>query len=387
MIGSNLLNILHEQITAYPEPVLSLYLDVNPANHANEQKAYVLHAREALQKLPLDKDFIEKILFRLSQELVIPQGRTLIIFAGAVPEKLFEAHYLQADLPLLDLTDGALARWGAPFTAPLEFALDQQERYALLYVSEEHMRLFEVFLGQIEELADFARVVDTNEWHDFRLGRRHASMNGFAAARANGNISRADSRLEYATEQVYRALLPQLTEILKKQSINRIILLGLPEAMTTFENLLPIDLRKLVVARLPGPPTADAAAPEWLGLVANTIKQVEEQHEEKLLDQIRETGVWGFDETLRMLQDRRINLLVAPWHVSGFVLRGDDGRIAFSDEEARTVFAGEKYQAVPVMDVLPDLISEGNAKLEFVEGASEARLNSDFGGLAGIKRW
>lgn len=387
MIGSNLLDVLHEQITKYPEPVLSLYLDVNPANHANEQKAFVLHAREALLKLPLDRNFIEKILFRLNQELVIPQGRTLIIFAGEVPEKLFEAHYLQADLPLLDLTDGALARWGAPYLAPLEFALDQQERYALIYVSEVHMRMFEVFLGQIEELADFVRIVDTDEWHDFRLDRRHPSMLGYAAARANGNESRAEARLEGATERVYRGMLPRVTDILAKEGINRIILLGLPEAISTFENLLPQDLRKLVVARLPGPPTAEAAAPEWLGLVTDTVKQVEEQHEEELLDRIRETGVWGFDETLRMLQDRRINLLVAPWHLSGFVLRGDDGRIALSDEEARTVFGGGKYEAVPVMDVLPDLVSEGSAKLEFVEGASEARLNADFGGLAGIKRW
>jgi hypothetical protein len=387
MIGSNLLAALTEQITPHPEPVLSLYLDVNPANHANEHKAFVLRAREALKQLPLDKDFIEKILYRLDQELVIPQGRTLVIFAGADPGKLFAAHYLQADLPLLDLTDGALARWGRPFTAPLEYALDQQERYALLYVSEEHMRLFEVFLGQIEELADFVRIVDTDEWHDFRLARRHPSMNAFPAARASGNTSRADARLANATERIYRGLLPRFTAILKKEGINRIILLGLPEAISTFEALLPPDLHKLVVARLPGPPNPDAAAPEWHGLVKDTIRRVEEEHEEALLDRIRETGVWGFDETLRMLQDRRIHTLVAPWHVSGHVLRTEDGRVAFSDGEAQQYFAGEPYRAVPVMDVLPDLIRDSNANLEFAEGAAEVRLNNEFGGLARLKRW
>jgi hypothetical protein len=347
-----------------------------------------LRAREALRELDLDKAYIEKVTRRLSQDFVIPEGRTLVIFAGEDPNELFTSYYLQTDLPLLDLSDGALAHWGKPFIAPLLFALDQLERYAALYVSMDRVRLFEVFLGQIAELADFARVVDTDEWQPYREARRSPLTGGSNVAARGGTASDSfDIRMEEQTARLYRSLLPEFEETLTSNEIDRIILIGLPDSVSAFEKLLKPELKAMVVARLapPANPAADARA--WLPLVTDVVTSVEQEKESELLDRIRETGVWGLQESLTLLQEHRISTLVVPWIVKGNVYRADGGRIAATLAEAKVMSPDEDFRLVPLLEVLPDIAAQSNTKLEFVDGAAEKRLNDEFGGMAGVKRW
>jgi hypothetical protein len=388
MIGRNTRLALREQIEPHATPLLSLYLDVNPANPANTPKAFVLRAREALRELDLDRDYIEMITRKLSQDFVIPEGRTLAIFAGEDPDELFSSYYLQTELPLLDLSDGVLAHWGKPFIAPLLFVLDQLERYAALYVSADRVRLFEVFLGQIAELADFVRIVDTDEWQPYREARRSPLTGGSnVAARGGADSDSFDARMEEQTARLYRSLLPELEETVREGEIDRIILIGLDDSVSTFEGLLPAALKNMVVDRLapPANPAADAQA--WLPLVSGVIDRVEQEHELALLDRIRESGVWGVQETLTLLQEHRISTLVVPWTVKGDVYVADSGRIAPTLAEAKVMSPGEDFRLVPLLVILPQVAAEGDATIEFVAGEAENRLNSEFGGMAGVKRW
>jgi hypothetical protein len=388
MIGRNIKRALREQVEPHPAPVLSLYLDVNPANPANTQKAFVLRAREALRELDLDKAYIGRITTRLSQDFVIPEGRTLAIFAGEDPDAFFNHYYLQTDLPLLDLSDGALAHWGKPFVAPLLFALDQLERYAARYVSEDRARLFEVFLGQIEELQDFVRIVDTDEWRPYREARRSPlTAGGNVAARGGADTDRFEDRMEEATARLYRSLLPHFERTVREEEIDRIILIGLDEAVSTFEGLLKPEFAKMVVARLAPPANPSGGAHEWLPLVSDVIGKVESEHEMALLDRIRETGVWGVQETLTMLQEHRLSTLVIPWKVDLNVYASESGRIAATLAEAEVMSPGEEFRLVPLLEVLPRVVADSSTVLEFVENEVEVRLTEEFGGMAGVKRW
>jgi hypothetical protein len=388
MIGQNIKLALSEQIESHPTPMLSLYLDVNPANPANTPKAFVLRAAEAMRELDLDKSYIERITTRLSQDFVIPEGRTLVIFAGEDPGEFFTHYYLQTDLPLLDLSDGALAHWGKPFIAPLLFALDQLERYAVLYVSSDRVRLFEVFLGQIAELSDFVRIVDTEEWQPYREARRSPLTGaGNVAARGGADTDRFEDRMEEQTARLYRALLPEFEQTLADAEIDRIILIGLPDSVSAFEQLLKPQLEAMVVARLAPPANPEADAHAWLPLVTGVIEEVEQEQELALLDRIRETGVWGIQETLTMLQEHRISTLVVPWIVKDNVYRADSGRIAATLAEAKVMSPDEEFRLVPLLEVLPDIVAQSNTTLEFVDGEAEKRLNEEFGGMAGVKRW
>jgi len=367
--------------------VLSLYLDVNPANPDNTPKAFVLRAAEAMRGIDLDKGYIREVTTRLAERFVIAEGRSLVIFAGEDLEQLFNAYYLQSRLPLLNLNDGALAYWGKPLTAPLLYTLDQKERYAVIYASSDRVRVFEAFLGQIEEISDYVRLVDSDSWQPYRHARRSPLVGAGVAARGGADVDSYQDRMEEATARLYRTLLPQVEVSLKEEEVDRIILIGLPDSLTAFQESMSTAMRQRVVGTLPPPANPDGPPLDWLPLVVDLIAEAEAEHEMDLLDRIRETGVSGLQETLSMLQERRIHTLVLPFTLTQRVYRAEGGRVAASAEEARVLSPGEVVDEVALLEVVPDLVTQTGVTIEFVNGEAEARLVKEFGGLAGLKRW
>lgn len=387
MIGSNIKKALAEQVEQHTGPVLSLYLDVNPANPDNAPKAVVLRAAEAMRAVGLDKRYIEAVTSKLGKHFVIPEGRSLVVFAGQDVDELFDAYYLQTRLPLLGMSGGALANWGKPYLAPLLFALDQKERYAIVYVSAERVRLFEAFLGQIEELEDFEREVDTDEWRSYRNARRSPAVGAGVAARGGAAVDRFRDRLEEATARHYRSLLPRIHERLKQEQVDRLILMGTPGALAAFQEQLDADLKERVVGTLPPPANPDGPAREWLPLVTDLMAKVESEHELALLDRVRESGVWGLQEVLSLLQQHRLHALVVPWTPESTVYRAGDGRVVASPQEAEALNRDGTVAEVPLLEALPELVAQSGTALEFVAGEAEERLEREFAGLAGITRW
>ncbi len=385
MIGANLERALADSITPYGGPVLSLYLDVNPANPDNTGKATVLRAAAAMRELGLDKEYVNAITERLEQDHVIVEGRSLVIFAGEDVGELFNAYYLQTRLPLLGRSDGVLAHWGEPFTAPLLYVLDQRERHAVVYVSEDRVRVFEAFLGQIAEVADHERAADTDEWRPYREARRSPGVGVGVAARGGADVDSYQDRMREVTARLYRDLVSEIDKSLKREGIDHVILVGTPAAMSAFEETLNPGQRERIVARLAPPANPDAEAHDWLPLVKDVIDEGEAKRELKLLEAVRETGVTGRQETLTLLQQHRLRTVIVPWVVDETVFRTESGYVAFSEEEAKTLYPDETLTETRLLEVLPGLARQSGAALEFVDGEAEERLIADFGGMAGLK--
>lgn len=387
MIGSNVKRALLDQVASHAGPVLSLYLDVNPANPDNTENAVALRAAEAMRGQGLDKRFVERIKSRLSQEFVRAQGRSLAIFASEDEDGLFDAYFMQTRLPLLTDNGGAIAHWGAPFVAPLLFTLDQKERYAVVYVASDRVRVFEVFLGQIEPLSDHVRAVDTDAWQPYRDARRSPAVGVGVAARGGAAVDAYRDRLEEASARLYRRLAPELEKSFAAEEIDRVILVGNPEALAAFREAIGPELQRRVVGTLPPPSNPDGSAGEWLPLVTDLVTSSEAEHETALLDRIREGGVWGFDQTLSLLQAHRLHTLVLPFSMSQTVIKGEDGRLRAGSAEAQSPASGETVEEVLLLELLPELVEATGTTVEFVEGDAEERLHDEFGGLAGITRW
>ncbi len=385
MIGANLKRALDESIARHETPLLSLYLDVNPANPDNTGKAYVLRAAEAMRRVGLGKDYISSVTDKLSKEHVIPEGRSLVVFAGQDTDELFQSHYLQSRLPLLGRTDGALAHWGAPFTAPLLYLLDQRERHAVIYVSEDRVRVLEAFLGQIADVSDHERQADTDEWQPYRHARRSPGVGASVAARGGADVDRYQDRLREASARHYRSLMPELEKALEREGVDRVILMGTPAPSAAFEETMSAGIRKRVTARLPAPPDPDAAAHEWLPLVKDVIDEAEAQRELALLDRARESGVAGRHETLSLLQQHRLRTVLVPWVLNDTVYQTESGHVALSEEEAGVLYPGEPVTQVRLLEVLPGLAADSGAAIEFTDGPAEQRLLDEFGGMAGLK--
>ena len=387
MIGSSVKLALLDNIAPQHGPLLSLYLDVNPANPDSTGKGYVLRAASALRELNLDKAYVAQVTEKLRQEFSRVEGRSLVIFAGSDLSTAFDAYYLQTELPFLAAEGGAIAHWGKPLVAPLLFALDQRERHAAIYVAADRVRVFEVFLGQIAEIADYVRSVDTDEWVSYRHARRSHGIGIGVAGRGGADVDTFRARLDESTARLYRTLLPEVEKTLEEGRIDRVILLGQDSTLSTFEGVLPAAIKQRVIGKLSGPANPDAPAHEWLPLVKGLVASAEAAHEQALLDRIKESGVWGVQEVLTLLQANRLHTLVVPWSELGTGFLKDGGLVTASMAEANALRPDETVQEVSLMEVLPEIVQSSGTILEFAEGAAEVRLMAEFGGMAGLRRW
>jgi peptide subunit release factor 1 (eRF1) len=372
-------------IAPYPPPVLSLYLDVNPANPDNARKAYVLRAREVLAQQGVPKEYAQEILTRLKLEHVIPQGRTLVVFAGGDHQALFESFYLQTEIPLLELRNGAVARWGVPYVTPLLVALDEQERYGVIYLDQERWRYFEVYLGEIEELQDAFRAVNPEAWRDLTEGQTGTPPG--VPARGGAGKDKFNRRLEAWTQRFYKEVAELLKQTVAERSPQRLILIGPFERLQAFEEVLPTAIRGLIVDRLPPPPHPALPASEVLALVMPSIERAEREHERRLLAELRERGIHGVEAVLDALQAGRLYVLAVPWRLDQTVYRCQkSGLLVATEASAAMLCPDEPLTEVLFKDILPELAAQHGVKLEFVRGEAEAALN-ELGGMAGLPRW
>ncbi len=390
MLDKQSIQAIRDQVAPHEPPVLSLYLNVNPAEAGNRQKASLLRARAALEELAMPEELRAEVLRRLEQEHVIPEGRSLVLFAGADPEELFSVQHLASELPLLDLdsSSGALARWGEPFVSPLLFAADQAERYAAIYVSQELVRAFEVFLGDIREVLALERDLDTQEWRPALEASASPGVGRYTAARGGRDVDSHADRVEVATGRFYSQAVERCEETVLATGAERIILLGTPDALAAFSEALPDQLNQKVVARLPAPADDGMAAADWLPLLEDAVAEAESSFELQLLDEVREKGSWGLSEVLGLLNNHQVDVLVLPWKLGQQVwLAQESGDVATERETLEMLRPDDTYVQLKLKDALPVLVERGNLRLEFVRGQSEERLMDEFAGIAALRRW
>jgi peptide subunit release factor 1 (eRF1) len=371
---------VEERVLGFGRPVLSLYAHVNPGSGNNHPKAVALRARDTLRKLAVSDSVTRRVLEYL--EAGGHHGRTAVIFAT---EQDFEVVDLSVDLPVVSASGQVDARWGAPYITPLLLAMDEWERYGVLYVDSERWRLFEVFLGEISEIGDARRSELPGVGDDLSPAKQvHPA---YVAARGGSIHDDIDGRTDAWIHRFFKSAAQALENAMKARGMGRLILIGTREETRLFENTLPKHVRDKVVANEPSLPHPNASAGEVLERVRSAVQRAEAAAEQKLLTQIRERGVAGLEKTLSDLQTGRLYVLAVPWTVdrdvtvdpnTGYVSPVADGVNLPSDgpAERRTL-----------RQVLPDLAAAHGVRLEFMQGESERRLLTEFGGLAGLARY
>lgn len=393
MIGKEEIRRIRESIGAKEGPILSLYVDVNPAKPENAGRAYALRAKDAMKALNVPEGLSERVLEVLKNQVL--EARTAVFFAG---EDLFEVLLLQVELPLVNsvktafldekagryLVDGVLAYFGEPFLLPLVYALDEYERYGIVYVDREKWRVFEVFLGEIEEVHDAFLALDTEAWRRLSLdapGRR------FNLGRISGGAAQDlfAKRLEAWEERFYKALAHELERLSEARGFTRLVLMGPEEHTKLFLGHLPKRLRERVVAELPSLPHPGASPGEVLKRLEPVLEEVERREEVKFLERLEEAypkAAFG-PEVLARVQEGRVEVWVLPWHLEQEVYLCQD--FAFADEAQALAYC-ESPEKKPLAAVLAPLAVGYATKLEFVRGEAEKRL-LERGGMAALLRW
>jgi peptide subunit release factor 1 (eRF1) len=394
MIGKEEVRRIKESLKDLKTPALSLYLDINPAKPDNAGRAYALRAKDAMKALAVPEALAEKVLELLKHEVI--QAKTLALFADQERLELFP---LQVELPLVRavktafvdektsrlLTDGALAHYGEPFLLPLVYALDEYERYGVVYVDQERWRVFEVFLGEIAEVKDAFLALDTEAWRRLSLDAPGRRFNLGGIARGGAGQDLFAKRLAAWEERFYKALAHELVRHVEERGFTRLLLMGPEEHTKLFLGYLPKRLKEKVVAELPSLPHPGASPGEVLKRLEPVLEEVERQAEVRLLEELEEAypkAAFG-PEVLARVQEGRVELWVLPWHLEKEVYACDGLYLA---EEAQALAYCQNPEKKPLAVVLPELAAGYAAKLEFVRGEAEKRL-LERGGMAALLRW
>ncbi|WP_234554513.1 VLRF1 family aeRF1-type release factor [Thermus caliditerrae] len=394
MIGKEDVRRIKESLALEEGPVLSLYLDINPAKPENSNRAYALRAKDAMKALGVAKELQERVLEVLKNQVL--EAKTAVFFVG---EKLFETLLLQVELPLVSslkttflgeeehrlLTDGALAHYGEPFLLPLLYALDEYERYGVVYLDQERWRVFEIFLGEVAEVGDAFLALDTEAWRRLSLDAPGRRFNLGGISRGGAGQDLFAKRLAAWEERFYKTLSHELEKMVQEKGFTRLVLMGPEEHTKLFLGYLPKRLKERVVTLLPSLPHPGATPGEVLKRLEPVLEEAERRGEVELLKKLEEAypkAVFG-PEVLERVQEGRVELWVLPWHLDQAVYACDG---VFFSEEARALAYCQNPEAKPLALILPELAAGYAAKLEFVRGEAEKEL-LERGGMAALLRW
>jgi hypothetical protein len=375
-------------------PVLSLYVDVNPAKPENAGRAWLKRAKNALKELPdqdregkRDLPLRERVLELLEQER--PAAKTLALFAARDEhgKLLSERLDLQVELPVVDLAHGRVeARWGAPYLTPLFFALNESWRVGILHLEGAHWRLYTYFLGELNEERIFEEI-GPGEWS--RLNEAATCLAEGMPARLGGTLDklapseRLASKMEAWTHRLYQRLAHLLEQAAVRLGFERLILMGEQVQVSHFQGYLSRAWRERLIARLPHP--AQPGPKGILERVEPVLEEARVDAELKLLDEIAaQPGLWGVDPVLEALQMGRVEVWVLPWSLELKLWRCPEG-VAGSQETARIWCANP--EEVALRDEVWRLAQEYGARLEFVRGKAEERVVREFGGMAAWLRF
>jgi len=366
---------LRQAITSVADrqgPILSAYLSVNADIPENQGRTYLVRLRDAMNDQGVPKDLQQRVRNYLEEE-AHPAARTLAIFVDE--DDLFAVYRLQVDIP-------ESFRWGDPSVAPLTLILDEYEPYGAAVLDAESFRYFVVSPlssahGEEEVKANGFREIDLHPSEPYPRGGGSTDLDP-AGRKHQANI-----------HDLYKELGERTREITFQEGVQRLILAGPKERTAEFRRDLPNELQERVVAE--EHVDIGESEGELLDDLEAIRERAEHEREKALLDEIRERGVRGPDETIAALQEEnRIYHLAALWEMEAEIHWCDNDQLAIRDVTAKECpFCGQNTRGRPLKDVLVDLAAARGARLDFMLGENKNTdvLRDEFGGLAGVTRF
>jgi hypothetical protein len=355
-------------VAGRPGPVFSAYVSVNAAIPENQERAYLVRIRDAMNDLGVPEDLQQRVREYVEAE-THPGARTLVLFAAE--DGLFEDYRLHVDVP-------ESFRWGDPNVAPLTLVMNEYEPYGAVVLDAERFRYFVVSpLGSPDD------EIKGNGFRelDLRPSQPHPRSHGSTDMDPAGRAQQAK------THRYFKEMGELTRNVTFREGVRRLILAGPGGVTAAFRDALPKELQDRVVAE----DHVDLGAPEGeiLDRLEAIREKAEHERERELLAEIRERGVRGPDETITALQEEnRVYHLAVLWELDGEIRWCDNDGLAIQDvTAAECPFCGQPTRVRPLLDVLVDLAAARGARLDFIRGENTDTLRDELGGVAGLTRF
>lgn len=274
-------------------PVLSVYLDTNPA--LGNAEVHKRHLRAMLKEVDLPAD--EQAVLRYFDHQHDWSGRSVAVFSCA-PEGFWKA------FPLAVPVRSRVRQADRPHVKPLADLLDSYGSYGVVLIDKQGARLFYFHLGELQE-------------QEGMLGEtvRHTKRGGGsqAAGRRGGVAGQTDYEDEVAERNIREAV-SFAERFFKEKKIRRVLIGGTDENVALFRSHLSKAWQSLVVGTFPISMTA--AYPDVLEKAMQIGLQAEREREARLASSVVTSaakgrgGVLFLEDTLRAIREGRVMTLL-----------------------------------------------------------------------------
>jgi len=360
-----------------PPPVLTVYLDINPANPRNQGGGYLSWLKSSGQalgkELPRDaRRMLRAQLARIEDYLKMenPRARGLAVFAGS---HVWEVVPLQ-----VDVTEEL--HWGKPSLQQMAWMLDEHRLRGAVLIDGSGARFFRFWLGSVTEDEAAKLFIDYSSWRKPHLAGTTVSGLGkqFGVQRDKFEERVAAQRRRFA-----HGLAQKIVQWASEGEMSPVVLVGMPEDVDEILAELPADFRPrtaVVHKALSNLSTGDLKK-----RLEPILRRWEREYEATLVDELLDApgakAAIGLDEALAQLQDGVVLELV--------VARGMTGQLKEClgcgrfDRSADPVCArcGGQRRPRTLRTVLPELASLQGIPIEVVSGEAAKKLRAA-GGIA-----
>lgn len=391
MLSADRLEQFLAEIRDLPHPVLSLYAETAEPGGGNLEDATRIRVSRSFAKLREAHDELAAIESRIIDAMGSPAGRgTVAIFAGPADREKPQiiARNLPTVLPIGTNGLTAEGRFGAPWLDPLRLALSETTRVGVIHVHDQGVRLYEVFLDEIEPVLDLTPPEVPGE--DDHLQISKTIHPAHIADRGSSGRDDADAHLYEWRRRFYEDAANDLLPILDTRRIDDVLVLGTAKNRQLFGNLAPARLRNRQFAEAPSLPQQDARPARILAAVREHINNHVLRRRADLMQALQERPVLGLDDCLTKLQQGALELLFIPWDLDATLYEArETGHVASTPGQARALSPSPDVPVIasPARSKLIELADAHATDIQFTRsGASDSPFDA-VKGVAGVPRW
>lgn len=287
-------------------PVLSLYLNLDPANTVSRRGGYKVALDGMLKEIENQIENDEQLRHfqedaewvRQKAEFHLPKGKSLVLFCD-----VSDAFYFEENLPIRMANQAWFGK--TPYVRPFLEAWEEHARYGVVLADREKARFFVIAMGEIHEVSDIFQEPPV----------KHRSAAGSDHMRSQMVLQR---RADKYSEEFLKSVVDRLQEILEEYHLDKIVLAGPDEVTAELYRLLPKAVLLRVCDRVKI--SVNAKASEVFELSGPAIEKIEREQERQMVHDLvtmahktqgpSAKAVIGFNATLSAANQGRIYRLV-----------------------------------------------------------------------------
>jgi hypothetical protein len=326
-------------------PILSLYLQVDPALQENQATipAWQIWLKNTLNAMDerYAKQYGED--WRMLRTRITdyfdgyqPNSKGLVMFVGQDLEQVYELPFPVAENRL---------EFGDPVIVPLLWVMDEYERYYLVMVDSEEARILETYLGSVNTHAQLESDKYTYDYTElvrmpYSLGGHGQNMN----YPGGSDRDKFDDMMDEMTAKFHRQVADRLRELVRDQGKARIIVGGPEKSAKAVQNLLHQDVQQHVIGVFALPKYESEQ--QLFARVLPDVIAYERQQETALVQEVIDLaksggrGALGIDAVKDCLEQQRVELLVMPW------VNGDTNIGLLQDLTLKAMQSSSKFELV-----------------------------------------